>query len=98
MLRHDSPEFLEIEGRAVLLPIGSEHHRHITILRCIASADGEVLTVFLKDTTYVNDPRDERFAAGFLAVCERVAGEMFFVASVYHKWFILEKWSRASQS
>jgi hypothetical protein len=28
--------------------------------------------------------------AGFLAVCERLPGEQFFVASVYHEWFIFE--------
>ena len=65
-LRYYEPEFLEIEGRWVLLPVEKSHHPNITILRTIWSADGNSLTVFLKDTTY----DDDSFFSGFMAVCD----------------------------
>ena len=73
-LRYTEPEFLSVEGYEVLLPVDRGQHPNITILRCIPSADECVLTLFLKDTTYVPDPRDEYFAAGYMAVCERFPG------------------------
>jgi hypothetical protein len=41
------------------------------------------------NTTYVPDPQDEMFDAGFVAVCDKMPGEAFFLAIVYHKWFII---------
>lgn len=77
---------MEVEGRWVLLPIEYSHHANITILRTIWSADGHCVTLFLKDTTY----DDNSFFSGFLAVCNKVRGENFYLAVVYHKWFIIE--------
>ena len=68
VLRYYEPEFLEIEGRWVLLPVERAHHLNITILRTIWSADGNSLTLFLQDTTYDNDP----FFSGFMAVCSKL--------------------------
>jgi hypothetical protein len=45
-----------------------------------------VLTIFLRDTTY----GQEWYDAGFLAVCERLPGEDFYLATVYHAWFIFQ--------
>src|SRR5438874_765549 len=64
VLRYYDPEFLQIEGDDVLLPIGKEQHANITVLRCIKSADGRSLTIFLKDSTYAHDPDFEVFQAG----------------------------------
>lgn len=86
----DPAEFMQIEGRDVLLPIGRSRHPNVTILRTIVSDDGKSLTIFLKDTTYVDDPQYEFFSAGFLAVCDRVPGETFYIAHVYHEWFMLD--------
>ncbi len=86
----DPAEFLRIEGRDVLLPIGRSHHPNVTILRTIVGDDGKSLTIFLKDTTYVEKADDEFFSAGFLAVCDRVPGESFYIAHVYHEWFMLK--------
>ena len=83
------PEVLPIAGRPVLLPIRPERHANITILRCIVSEDGNSLTVFLKDTTFCNDPNHEMFCAGYMAVCDKVDGEEFFLAILYHEWFII---------
>ena len=82
----DDAEFLEIEGHSVLLPIARKQHPNITILRTIPCADGNTLTIFLKDTTY----GDGMFQAGYMSICEKVAGEDFFLATLYHEWFIIE--------
>jgi hypothetical protein len=89
VLEYLHPDFLRVNGRDVLLPVDREHHPNITILRCIPSEDGQSLTLFLKDTTHVPDPRSEQFLAGFAAVCDRFPGEDFFVAVLYHEWFII---------
>jgi hypothetical protein len=88
VLRWYEPEFLTVDDHAVLLPVEKEHHENITILRSIWSADGQSLTLFLKDTTHYGD---DPFSAGFVAVCDRMAGEEFFLAILYHEWFIIEK-------
>ena len=88
VLRWHEPEFLSIDGHFVLLPLDQEHHSNITILRTIVSQDGNSLTIFLKDTTHYGD---DPFSAGFLAICEKVIGEGFFLTTVYHEWFIIER-------
>ncbi|WP_008318644.1 hypothetical protein [Leptolyngbya sp. PCC 6406] len=80
------PEFTMIEGRAVLLPVERSHHDNITILRTIWSADGNSLTLFLKDTTY----GDDWFMSGYMAVCDRIPKQDFYLAILYHEWFIIE--------
>jgi hypothetical protein len=89
VLRWQHLEFMQVDGRDVLLPVDREQHPNITILRCIPSADGRSLTLFLKDTTHVPDPEGEHFLAGFVAVCDQFPGEDFFVAILYHEWFII---------
>jgi hypothetical protein len=87
--RYGNPEFLRIEDRyEVLLPVDQEAHRNLTVLRCHVSDDASCLTLFLKDTSYVTDPKFEKFETGRLAVCDRFPGEAFYVAIVYHEWFI----------
>ena len=88
VLRWQEPEFLIIEGHPVLLPVEKSHHANITILRTIASFDGNSLTIFLKDTTFYGD---DPFSAGYMAVCDRVADEGFFLTILYHEWFIIER-------
>lgn len=80
------PEFMMIEGRAVLLPVERSHHDNITILRTIWSEDGNSLTLFLKDTTY----GDDWFMSGYMAVCDRIVDQNFYLAILYHEWFIIE--------
>jgi hypothetical protein len=90
VLEYDEPEFMVIDSYHVLLPIEQETHPNITILRCIPSKDGKTLTLFLKDKTYVPDVEDEMFFAGRLAICEQVKDTDFYIAVVYHEWFIVE--------
>jgi hypothetical protein len=90
VLRFHDPEFMRIRNEDVLLPIGRDQHENVTILRYVESSDGNTLTLFLKDTTYVQEAELEWWQAGFVAVCERIPREEFFVATVYHEWFIID--------
>jgi hypothetical protein len=87
VLEYYEPEFLTIEGQSVLLPVEKSRHPNMTILRTIVSHDGNALTLFLKDTTY----DDDWSVSGFMAVCDKVGGEDFFLATLYHEWFIIER-------
>jgi hypothetical protein len=89
-LRYTDVEFISIDGRDVLLPLDAEQRPNVTILRSIVSDDQQTLTIFLKDTTYVERSEDEFFMAGFVAICDKFPGQEFYVAVVYHEWFIVE--------
>jgi hypothetical protein len=89
-LRFTEPEFMHVAGYDVLLPVSRDRHPKISILRCIPSQDDEVLTIFVKDMTFVEDPKEAWWQAGFLAICERLPRESFYVATVYHEWFIID--------
>lgn len=86
VFEYGDPEFLSITGHDVLLPVDREHHANITVLRCIEGDDGQALTIFLKDTTH----GDQWFEAGYLAICDKFPNEAFYLAMVYHEWFIFE--------
>ncbi len=82
----DKPELMNINGNFVLLPVRKEEHPNIKILRYIPSADGKTITLFFQNTTY----SDNIFESGYLAICDKFPGEDFFLAIVYHEWFIFE--------
>ncbi|MCI0576712.1 MAG: hypothetical protein L0332_29215 [Chloroflexi bacterium] len=86
VLKYHDPEFRQINGYDVLLPIERGQHPNITVLRVIPSADGQSLTIFLKDTTWYDDP----LWSGFVAVCDKVPGEDFYLTVLYHEWMIIE--------
>jgi hypothetical protein len=44
------------------------------------------LTLFLRDPTY----GEEWYDSGFLAICEKLPGQEFFLATVYHEWFVID--------
>jgi len=90
LLDSGEAEFLELCGYNVLLPVERERHPNITVINCIASADGQSLTIFLKDTTYAPEPQDPMFDAGFMTVCHRLPDEDFYLAVLYHEWFIID--------
>ena len=75
----------------MLLPLDIEDHANISVLRCVEGKDGESLTLFLKDTTEIENEKDEFFQAGFLAFCDKIDNEDFFVATVYHEWFLFPR-------
>jgi len=82
----ETPEFLETGNQWVLLPIGRRHHPNLTILHHFLSQDGHKLVIYLKDTTFYDDP----LSSGFVTICDRFAPEPFFVATLYHEWFIID--------
>tara|TARA_B100000315_G_scaffold111925_1_gene102625 strand:+ start:136 stop:546 length:411 start_codon:yes stop_codon:yes gene_type:complete len=98
VLKYSNVEFIEIDGCYVLLPIDKQFHPNVTILRCVAGDCGNVLTIFLKNTTCVEDIQHafpdgydvERFMTGFVSVCERVPGHDFFIAVLYHEWYVID--------
>ena len=90
VLKYHNPEFIAIGEHYVLLPVNQEHHSNITILRYIMADNKNTLVIFLKDTTFVEDPKYELFEAGFVAICDRLLNEDFFIALLYHEWFIIE--------
>jgi hypothetical protein len=79
-------EFLTIDDRPVLLPIYPEHYANVEILRTVWSADRNSVTIFLMDTTY-HQVSDQ---IGYLAICEKVVGEEFWLATIYHEWYVIE--------
>ena len=90
VLKYHDPDFIMIDQYNVLLPVSKEQHPNITILRCSLADNGKMLVIFLKDTTFIENPENERFEAGFISICEAVPGENFFIATVYHEWFIID--------
>jgi hypothetical protein len=93
VLEYSEPDFMMIDERPVLLPVEQSQHSNITILRTIWSNDHSSLTLFLKDTTY----DDNWYTSGYLAVCDKVLGEDFYLAIVYHEWFIIEAQRTSTQ-
>ena len=78
----DLAEFMEIDGHQVLLPIPRKQHPNITINRCICSDDRKVLTIFLKNSTWVPD---DELEAGFLAICELFPEQQWYITTLYHE-------------
>lgn len=81
----ETPQFMEIGSYDVLLPVGRKHHPNITILNHFFSQDLNRLVVYLSDTTYYED-----FFSGFVAICERISPENFYLATFYHEWLQTE--------
>ncbi|MGH7964366.1 MAG: hypothetical protein ACRERD_21540 [Candidatus Binatia bacterium] len=84
-LKNDAIEFLRANSFDVLLPVEKRNHKNIVVLRCVVGDNGQVLTIFLKDTTY-----ESGVFAGRVAVCERVDGEQWYLATLYHEWLIID--------
>jgi len=91
IVEYYDPEFMEIGGKPVLLPLDRKHHDNISILRSTIDQEEKTFILFLKDTTYVETPEEEYFSAGFVAICDKVPGEDFYIAILYHEWFIIDE-------
>ncbi|MBA3871133.1 MAG: hypothetical protein H0X30_18470 [Anaerolineae bacterium] len=87
-IEDNSVEFINMDGFEVLLPIEKNHYPNIKTLRVIPSADGRMLTIFFTDSTKAFAFEDA--GLGFLAICEKIPHENFFVATVYHEWFVID--------
>ncbi len=82
----ETAQFLEIGSYNVLLPIGRKHHPNITILHHFFGQDLTKLVIYLKDTTY----DDDVYGSGYIAVCDLIQPENFYLATLYHEWFIID--------
>ena len=82
----ETPQFLEIGSYDVLLPVGRKHNPNITILHYFLSQDFSKLVIYLKDTTY----DDDAFGSGYIAVCDLIQPENFYLTTLYHEWFIID--------
>jgi hypothetical protein len=81
----ESAEFMEIGSYDVLLPVPKKHHKNITILNHFFSQDLSRLVVYLKDETY-----EKGMFSGYIAICKLISPENFYLATLYHEWFIVE--------
>ncbi len=79
-------EFIQIADVYLLLPVGSDHHENLTILNHFFSEDRQKIVLYIKDTTY----DDDAFGAGFVAICDKYPNEDFYIATLYHEWFIID--------
>ncbi len=77
------PEFLEIGGCPVLLPVNESHHPHIEVLHHFFREDKTRLVVYLKDLTF----DENTWNPWSMAVCRLFQNENFYVATFYHEWF-----------
>jgi hypothetical protein len=96
VLQYYHPEFLSLGEMWVLLPVSLDQHPNITLLRAALSTDGSLLTLFLRDTTYASGDEASLFEAGRIAICERMPGHEFYIATVYHEWFVVHNEGLAS--
>jgi hypothetical protein len=60
----------------------------------LESCDGQSLMLFLRDTTYCADPEREWAEAGFVAVCDKLEGEDFFIATLYHQCYLVDEMTK----
>jgi hypothetical protein len=82
----DHADFIQIDNVDVLLPVGSDHHPNITILHHFFSENRQKIVLYIKDTTY----DDGIWGAGFIAICDKYPYESFYVATLYHEWYIID--------
>ena len=90
LVDRDYLEILGVEGYQVILPLYPDQYANISFLRCFVSQDDQVLTIFLQDKTYNEEPDLEMFWTGRMAVCEKLPDTTIYLATVYHEWFIVE--------
>ena len=91
----DHAEFLVLDGHEVLLPVPADHNPYISVLHGAASADGQFVTLWLKDMylsslypEYHYTEKDAWFWAGHLAVCQRAPDADWYVAVFYHEMYL----------
>jgi hypothetical protein len=80
----DIPEFIDINGAfIVLLPRGRKHNANLNILHYFLSQDSKKAVIYLTDSTFEENE-------GFIAICDLFEPENFYVATLYHEWFITQ--------
>jgi hypothetical protein len=78
------PEFIDVDDTfSVLLPRGRKHNANLKFLHYFLSQDSKKIVIYLTDSTFEENE-------GFLAICDLVEPENFYIATVYHEWFITQ--------
>ena len=92
-LQYNSGQFVDIGGKAVLLPHLPEDPSKLLVDDYSLSDDQRVITIFLRDYTFVDDPdnpdRWDDMSSGYVAICYQPQGESFYVAVVYHSRYVV---------
>jgi hypothetical protein len=90
--------FFTFDGYEVLLPIQEEDRANVSLLWLAVGAEGNLLTLYIEDTTtwnsiqnhpfYKSESGDEsmkRVYTDFVVICEQVPGQAFYIATFCHK-------------
>lgn len=90
--------FFTFDGYEVLLPIAEEDRANVSLIWLAVGADGNVLTLYIEDTTTWNEIQtnpayqDYREPAwmkprytDFIAICEKVPGQPYYITTLYHQ-------------
>lgn len=72
----------------VVLPIWYRRESKINILQIAPSTDGNMLTIYLLDSSYIEND-------GFVAIAEKIPDTDIYVAVIFHNSFwVAEQWAR----
>lgn len=89
--------FFTFDGYKVLLPIQEEDRANVALLWLAVGADGNVLTLYIEDTTTwdslqrnptykeYQDESMKQVYTDFVAICEQVPGQAFYITTFYHR-------------
>lgn len=92
-LEYHTGQFIDLDGHTVLLPHLPDDLSNLQIDDYLLSADELVLTLFLRDYNFVDDPENpsrwDEMTSDYMAICYRPEGEKFYVAVVYHSRYIV---------
>jgi hypothetical protein len=73
-----------LQGFKVILPIWYRRESKINILKIAPSQDGSLLTIFLTDSSYIEND-------GFIAIAEKIPTTDIFITTHFHNsWHVKE--------
>jgi hypothetical protein len=94
----DQSAFFTFDGYEVLLPIWEESRPNVSLIWLAVGADGNVITLYLEDTTvwdeiqsnpvYAHERTDgwmKQIYTDFVAIGEKVPGQTFYITTFYHQ-------------
>ena len=83
----DLAEFIEYDGKFILLPVERSHHSSMAVIRGMMSRDFQSITLFIHDSYHqywFTEESDARY--GFLAIADlyQKFNSEFYLANYYH--------------
>jgi len=82
-------DFLLIKNRPVLLPVPKKNHLNIKTIKIIISDNDHNAIIYLSDKTYYPQAA-RKMDTGYLAICERVTDEAYYITTFYHNWYYID--------